>query len=201
MNTLSMPPAEAILIGTSCFSYCADDERVVYFSNLEPFDSHDVSSRRGMLLRIARFAEHGIRREDLEAAFGVGRSTVQRAVNRYRSKGEAGFHEPRRGRGPSVIDAEMGREADRLLASGLSGSAVARRLGIPVRTLNDNRRRGVVGGGKEEAAAQASAEREAPGKQQAPVERSAGDARDRATPMGRAALETRRDGCWPRRGI
>ena len=119
MNTLSIPPCDATLIGTSCFSYYADDERVVYFSNLEPFDSHDVSDRRAMLLRIARFAEHGIRREDLEAAFGVGRSTVQRAVNLYRSKGEAGFHERRRGRGPSVIDAEMGREADRLLASGL----------------------------------------------------------------------------------
>ena len=190
MNTLSMPPCDATLIGTSCFSYYADDERVVYFSNLEPFDSHDVSDRRAMLLRIARFAEHGIRREDLEAAFGVGRSTVQRAVNLYRSKGEAGFHERRRGRGPSVIDAEMGRKADRLLASGLSGSAVARQLGIPVRTLNDNRLRGVVGGGKEGAAARGSAEREAPGKQHAPVERSARDARDREAPIGRGARDT-----------
>ena len=189
MNTLSMPPAEATLIGTSCFSYYADAERVVYFSNLEPFDSHDISNRRAMLLRIARFAEHGIGRVELEAAFGVGRSTVQRAVNLYRSKGEEGFHERRRGRGPSVIDADMGREADRLLASGLTCSAVARHLGIPVRTLNDNRRRGVVGTGKEEAAARGLAEREAPGKQQAPVERGARDARDRAAPMGRGARD------------
>ena len=202
MNTLPMAPANATPIGTSCFSYHVDDDRVVYFTNLQPFDSHDVSSIRAWRLRIARFAEHGIRREDLEAAFGVGRSTVQRAVNRYRSKGEEGFHEPRRGRGPSVIVADMAREADRLLTSGLSGAAVARRLGIPVRTLNDNRRRGVVGGGMPAGAAKAQPGPEAPAEREAPrgaperdvleqpIDRNARDARDREAPMGRGARDT-----------
>ena len=55
MQTLSMPPAEATPIGGSCFSFASQDGRVVYFSNLEPFDSHDELDRPGMLLRIARF--------------------------------------------------------------------------------------------------------------------------------------------------
>ena len=192
MNTLSMPPASATLIGTSCFSFSADGDRVVYFSNLEPFDSHEVSNRRAMLLRIARFAEHGVRREELQEAFGVGRSTVQRAVNVYRRRGEEGFHEPRRGRGPSVIDAGMAREADRLLSSGLSGSAVARQLGISVRTLNDNRRRGVVGGGQRGTGASAgcaTAAGEASGPRAA-TDRGARDRRDRVAPMGRGARDT-----------
>ena len=66
---------------------------------------------------------------DLEAAFGVGRSTVQRSVNRLRRVGEASFLAPRRGRGPSVLDAEMVAEANRLLASGLSGAAVCATAG------------------------------------------------------------------------
>ena len=116
-----MPPAEAIQIGESCFSHAVEDGRRVYFSNLAPFDSHEVSDNRARQLRIARFAEHGVLRRDLAAAFGVNRSTVQRAVNQLRRQGEAGFLTPRRRRGPSAIDAATAREAERLLASGLSG--------------------------------------------------------------------------------
>ena len=144
MNTLPMPPAEAIQIGESCFSHAVEDGRRVYFSNLAPFDSHEVSDERARQLRIARFAEHGVLRRDLAAAFGVNRSTVQRAVNQLRRQGEAGFLTPRRGRGPSAIDAATAREAERLLASGLSGRAVARKLGIRPSTFSLNRRSGVI---------------------------------------------------------
>ena len=202
MNTLPMRPAEAVQIGNSCFSFVRRDGRVEYFSNLEPFDFHADDQREAKLLRIAKFAESGVRREDLIEALGVSRSTVQRAVNQLRRDGEASFFAPRRGRGPSVIDADMAREADRLLTSGLSGSAVARRLGIPVRTLNDNRRRGVVGGGMPAGTAKAEPDPEAPAEREAPqeaperdaleppIERSARDARDRAAPMGRGARDT-----------
>ena len=87
MNTLPRLPAEAVQIGESCFSTAVQDGRRVYFSNLVPFDSHGVSDRPALLLRIARFAEHGLRRKHLEVVFGVNRSTVQRAVNRLRRQG------------------------------------------------------------------------------------------------------------------
>ena len=195
MNTLPMLPAEAVQIGDSCFSTAVQDGRRVYFSNLAPFDSHDVSNRPALLLRIARFAEHGLRRRDLAVAFGVNRSTVQRAVNRLRRRGEAGVLAPRRGRGPSAIDAATARKAERLLASGLSGRAVARQLGIRPSTFSLNRRSGVIGGGtpSRTGPAQAAASTEAAEPAVAPeppVERSERDARDREAPMGRGARDT-----------
>ena len=201
MQTLSMPPAEATPIGGSCFSFASQDGRVVYFSNLEPFDSHDELDRPGMLLRIARFAEHGVRRADLAAAFGVNRSTVQRAVNRLRREGEAGFFAPRRGRGRSAIDVATAREADRLLALGLSGRAVAERLGIRPSTFSLNRRAGVIGGARARASAvpesgaggalePAPAGGEVLDGSEPPLDRSARDSRDRVAPMGRGARDT-----------
>ena len=145
MNTLPMRPTEAVQIGNSCFSFVKRDGRVEYFSNLEPFDFHADDQREARLLRIAKFAESGVRRSDLVEALGVSRSTVQRAVNQLRRDGEASFFAPRRGRGPSVIDAAMARTVNRLLASGLSGAAVARAVGISSQTLNNNRRAGGVG--------------------------------------------------------
>ena len=132
-----MPPAEAIQIGESCFSHAVEDGRRVYFSNLAPFDSHEVSDDRARLLRIARFAEHGVLRRDLVAAFGVNRSTVQRAVNQLRRQGRGRF-----------CYAATAREAERLLASGQSGRAVARKLGIRPSTFSLNRRSGVIRGGR-----------------------------------------------------
>ena len=198
MNTLPMRPTEAVQIGNSCFSFVKRDGRVEYFSNLEPFDFHADDQREARLLRIVKFAESGVRRSDLVEALGVSRSTVQRAVNQLRRDGEASFFAPRRGRGPSVIDAAMARTVNRLLASGLSGAAVAREVGISSQTLNNNRRAGGVGGGKPARAAKADPDPEAPAEREAPqdaperdaleppIDRSARDARDRAAPMGRA---------------
>ena len=117
MNTLPIHPPDAARIGMSCFSFAVLDGRTVYFSNMEPFDFHDEDNRPAMLLRAARLAESGVRRTDIEAAFGLGRSTLKRAVNKLRSRGEAAFHEPRRGRGTSVITGEAADAANRLLAT------------------------------------------------------------------------------------
>ena len=194
MNTLPMHPPEAVRIGTSCFSLASRDGRTVYFSNLEPFDCHDEGDRPAMLLRIARFAMHGVPHKHLELAFGVSRTTVHRAHNKLLEEGEASFHAPRQGRGVSVIVGEMAEEADRLLASGMSGAAVARRLGVATATLNHNRRRGFIGGGlagdaKPEARPEAPAGT-ATGAAEDLLDRSARDRRDRAAPMGRGARDS-----------
>ena len=120
MDTLPLSPNGSVAIGCSSFSFQVRDGRTAYFSNLEAFDFHDSGDRSAMLLRIAKFAfaESGVRRVVLEAAIGVNRSTVRRAVKRLRSQGEAGFFAPRRRRGRSVLDAATVREADRLLARG-----------------------------------------------------------------------------------
>ena len=193
MNTLSMHPPEAVQIGISCFSFASVDGRTVYFSNLAPFDFHDEDDRPAMLLRIAKLAESGVRRADLEAAFGIGRSTLKRAVGKLRDRGEAAFHEPRRGRGPGVIVGETAEEANRLLARGMSGAEVARKLGVSTATLNHNRRKGFIGDGR---GAKRKRPEEAPETDTAAVagedllDRSERDRRDRAAPMGRGARDS-----------
>ena len=77
-------------------------------------------------------------------AFNLSRPTLARAVKRYREHGEDAFFEPRRRRGRTVVDAQMAAKAAALLASGMSGSACARHLGIPPTTFNENRRAGVI---------------------------------------------------------
>ena len=199
MNTLPIHPPEAVQIGTSCFSFAVMDGRTVYFSNMEPFDFHDEDDRPAMLLRVARLAESGVRRADLQAAFGIGRSTLKRAVNKLRDRGKAAFHEPRRGRGTSVITGEAADTANRLLATGMSGAAAARELGVSVATLNHNRRRGFIGAGRPEAGvagpgpetddAMIAPEDAAP-PPDALLGRSERDRRDRAAPMGRGAHDS-----------
>ena len=166
-----MTPPEATLIGGD-LSMQTVAGWTTYFANLVPIDRHAAEDSRAAQVRMARLhLLSGIRQEDVATAFGVSLSTVTRAVRRYREQGEAGFRQRRWGRGRVVLDAARVREAEALLAQGLSGSAVARRLGVAVSTFSENRRAGVIGGGR---AAQRGRDR---------GER---DRLDREAPMGRA---------------
>ena len=186
-----------------------------YFFNLEPFDCHPADDRRAMLLRVARLhVVSGVRQADIMCAFDISRPTVARAVKRYRERGEDAFFEPRRGRGRTVVDARMADEAAKLLASGISGSACARQLGIPVSTFHENRHAGVFAAPAAALAAvadapQAAAATDRPANADAPqaaaatdhpanashtdpaaaTDRASRDARDKQAPMGRAARD------------
>ena len=177
MPALPISPENSARIGESCFSVLEEDGRMVYYSNLEPFDSHDAADRRAMLLRIARLARHNVRRADLQAAFGVGRSTIQRAVNRLRDQGEAAFFDEPARRGPGVFDEGKAREAKRLLAKGTKAAEVARRLGVSRQALNYHRKKGALAGG-------------GAGEDERSLDRGERDDRDRKAPMGRAARNT-----------
>ena len=132
-------------------------------------------------------------------AFDISRPTVARAVKRYRERGEDAFFEPRRGRGRTVVDAEMADKAAKLLASGISGSACARQLGIPVSTFHENRHAGVFAAPAAALAAvadapQAAAATDRPANAShtdpaAATDRASRDARDKQAPMGRAARD------------
>ena len=186
-----------------------------YFFNLEPFDCHPADDRRAMLLRVARLhVVSGVRQADIMCAFDISRPTVARAVKRYRERGEDAFFEPRRGRGRTVVDAEMADKAAKLLASGISGSACARQLGIPVSTFHENRHAGVFAAPAAALAAvadapQAAAATDHPANAShtdpaaatdhpanashtdpaAATDRASRDARDKQAPMGRAARD------------
>ena len=197
MLTLPMHPPEAVQIGTSSFAFAEADGQTVYFSNLEPFDCHAEGDRPARLLRIARFARHGIPPRDLQAAFGVSRTTVHRAVVKLRDEGEASFHQPRRGRGVSVIAGETKEQAERLLAAGMNGAAVARELKIATATVYYNLNKGFIGGGERPQPAPAAtndataaAPDEAGPSPDGLLGRGERDRRDRAAPMGRGARDS-----------
>ena len=211
MITLPMQPPEATPIGSSCFSLAVQDGRMVYFSNLEPYDFHAVEDRDAFLLRLARFAEMGITsRTDLLEAFDVGRATLQRALQRFRRDGEAGFFtpRPRKARGPSVLVGKRRAEAERLLASGKSVKATALAMGASPATMYSNIRKGYIVNAAAEARKARREASEPPVAEAAPVleglteaseeasseapeylDRTARDTRDREAPMGRGARD------------
>ena len=181
LPTLSLSPPDSIPIGNSCFSIQVSEDRITYCSNLQPFDCHPINDRRDMLMRIGRLnvVSH-IPHRDLMEAFSVSRSTVQRAVNKYREHGADGFYKPRRGRGRSVIDAQIAQRADQLLAEGLSGTEAAKQLGIAKSTFSEHRRAGLIGRDiKTPSTSDVGST----------VDRSQRDLRDRQAPMGRAASD------------
>ena len=144
-------------------------------------------------------AVSGVRQADIMAAFDISRPTLARAVKRYREHGEDAFFEPRRRRGRTVVDAQMAAKAAALLASGMSGSACARHLGIPPTTFNENRRAGVIAAPAPALAAVADAPQVATDhptsantEPAAATDRATRDARDKHAPMGRAARDVER---------
>ena len=175
-RSLPLAPPEATPIAAS-FSHATFKGMTWYFSNLEPYDCHAAGDTRAMQLRIARLHRVSeISIAALVAAFGLSRSTVKRAVKLYDTRGEAGFSEPRRRRGRTVIDREMADKAAAMLASGMSGRAVAGALGVSTSTFNENLRAGVIDSGDE---TQETPAREA-------SDRAERDSRDRQQAMGRA---------------
>ena len=195
---LSLPfsPPDSTPIGDR-YAMQTHDGFTYYFVNLEPVDCHPADDRRAILLRAARLhVVSGIRQADIMRAFGLSRPTLARAVKRFRDDGEDAFFAPRRGRGRTVVDAEMAAEAAELLGSGMSGSACARRLGIPVSTFNENRRAGVIVAPARADADAPQAANDLPTSPEAAhsapaaaTDRATRDARDKHAPMGRAARD------------
>lgn len=179
MTTLPISYKNSARIGSSCFSLAVEDGIVTCFSNLEPFECFPVEDRRAVTLRIAKFrVDSGLRECDLAEAFNVSTSTVQRAANKYRKRGEEGFYKAPRGRGPSKFTEEMKQKANKMLAEGKSGADVGRVLGVPPTTVNLNRRAGVIGGGENKT------------EQSVVRQRGERDSRDREAAMGRGAKDT-----------
>jgi transposase len=75
------------------------------------------------------------RQIDIIRAFGVSTNSVQRSVQKYRLAGVAGFYQPRKARGPSVMTDEVTTQAQELLHRGCSRREVAEQLDIRYDTL------------------------------------------------------------------
>ena len=190
MLTLSFEHPDAQPISGS-FSFLIEDGWYFYYSNLELVDCHLEKDREAMLLRLAKFAEAGVDRRLLRKLFNISRSTLQRAVNKFRERGEHPFLEPppRKTRGVSSIVGKTKEKAERLLAGGKPVQAVAKMLNVPRGTLYHNLRKGFLRPDLAERTAPANA---AGGKDDGMVGRGTRDRLDREASMGRGARDTKR---------
>ena len=133
MLTIAFEHPEAQPISGS-FSFLIHDGWYCYYSNLDLVDFHLEHDRDAMLLRLAKFVEAGVERRLLRKLFKVSRSTLQRAVNRFRNSGDNAFFDiSRKSRGVSSIIGKTKKKAERLLAGGKSAYAVAKIPKFPSR--------------------------------------------------------------------
>ena len=145
MQTLPFQPTDSIQIGASNIFLTQHDGGTSFFANLEPIGLCRKDDQLGKTLWIARLSTiPTIKLEDLQEAFNVSESTVNRAVAKFKQGGEKAFREPRLGRGTCVIVGDLKTRAESLLAKGMSGVAVATELGVPVSTLTHNIRKGYL---------------------------------------------------------
>ena len=117
--------------------YRDDSDVWTYFVGAHPIARHATGDRRSFRLQISQLVDAGMcRQTEVVRAFGVSKSSVDRAVRRFREQGIDGFAAPVRGRRKgTVLTREKLASAQRLLDEGLSRSEAAGELGLKYDTL------------------------------------------------------------------
>ncbi|SRR6266545_1434315 len=111
------------------------DGMVHYFMNSLPIRVHHKEDLRAFRCFTASLVcNHLCRQTEIQQCFGVSADSVQRSVNLYRKKGEAGFYERdgkygKSGRTPKIIG-EKKQRIQRKLDSGQSVNSIAKEEGI-----------------------------------------------------------------------
>jgi transposase len=117
-------------------SVVQQDEHWVYFYGIQPVFQHPKDDRRSFRMFTAQLCCQGAcTQAQIMRTFGVSKNSVIRSVAKYRREGISGFYRPRRGRGPSVMTAEVTAEAQKLLDLGHTRGEVAKELGVKGDTL------------------------------------------------------------------
>ena len=107
-----------------------------YFYGVQPISYHpedDKNSFHQMLGMMC--ANRMCKASEVMRALGVPERSLLRYVADYRNKGNRAFFEPRKGRGPSVLTAEMTVKAQAMLDEGRSRSEVSKELSVSYDTL------------------------------------------------------------------
>jgi transposase len=118
-------------LGVSC-----RDGRVSYFYGTLPVFTHDAKDVRSFRMFTSQLYLAGkVKQSTLVKVFGVSAISIKRAVKLYEQAGAGGFWRPRPTRGPSVLTAEVLRQAQEQLDQGRSLREVATALGVKYGTL------------------------------------------------------------------
>jgi transposase len=115
--------------------FCQDGQWT-YFCGVQPVFEHPEDDRQSFRMFTAQLCCQGAcTQAQIIRAFGVSKNSVLRSVAKYREEGIDGFYGPRRGRGASVMTAEVTIQAEKLLALGHSRNEVAKELDVKCDTL------------------------------------------------------------------
>lgn len=119
-------------LGVSC-----RDGRVSYFYGTLPVFTHDAKDVKSFRMFTSQLYLDGkVKQSTLVKVFGVSAISIKRAVKLYEKAGAGGFWRPRPTRGPSVLTAEVLRQAQEQLDQGRSLREVAAALGVKYDTLS-----------------------------------------------------------------
>jgi len=132
---LPMIPAGATAINDR-ISVVREEGMWTSFCGIEPVFAHPEEDQRSFRMFTAQLIHRGTCRAiDLIRAFGVSKNSVLRSVAKYREEKVAGFFRSRRGRGATVMTAEVTVPAEALLGEGHTRREVAAALGVKHDTL------------------------------------------------------------------
>jgi transposase len=127
-------------------SVIREGERWTYFCGVQPVFQHPERDRQSFRMFTAQLCcQSACTQAEIIRTFGVSKNSVLRSVAKYRQEGIDGFYRPRRGRGSSVMTAEITAQAEKLLHLGHPRSEVAERLSIRYDTLRKAINQGRVG--------------------------------------------------------
>ena len=121
---------------SDALAFKKEDGRVVYFNYQMPVFIHDENDDATFRMITSQFCANGnAKQAEIIRAFGVTPISVKRGVKKYREAGPAGFYHQAKGRGPSKLTVEVIAEAQDMLNSGVSPTAVADSLGLKANTV------------------------------------------------------------------
>ena len=107
-----------------------------YFCGVQPVFRHAEDDRQSFRMFTAQLCCQGAcTQAEIIRTFGVSKNSILRSTKKFREEGIEGFYRPRRGRGPSVMTADVSAQAQRLLDLGRSRREIAKELGVKYDTL------------------------------------------------------------------
>lgn len=176
-SRLPLHPAEAIEINGTV-SFVDDGKTVAYFAAGIPLFTHAREDVVGRRVAVAQIIELNLATPtELSVGLRVGRTTVYRQQQRFRSQGVEGLADEKHGpKGPHKLTEELISRAQGLLDEGKSNRAVAEEVGVSEGTIRHAVRRGWL-----RVARVASAQLKATAEASQPQQRTAEDA---AAPLG-----------------
>ena len=117
-------------------SVVKEDSQWTYFCGIAPIFMHPEEDRASFRMFTAQLVCQGAcRQSQIIRAFGVSANSVRRSVAKYKREGVAGFFQPRKTRGATVLTADVLTQAQTLLSQGRSRRQVADELDVRSDTL------------------------------------------------------------------